>query len=315
MQEFDAIVVATGHYHACNIPDIEGLAAWKKNFPDRVNHSKLYRKPDSFRDQNVLLVGAGVSSTDIARELGGVARSIYQVSRGGDYDLPPFLLPENATRVGAIRSFDPCESNTTENGAIPGTITLISGQRLCDIHRVILCTGYHVSFPFMRQYHADGVRAEDGDETVLVTDGKQTHNLHKDIFYIPDPTLSFIGVPYHIATFSFFEFQAMALAAVFAGWTPLPPEIVMREQYRERLRLQGAGRTFHSMKAEGAEIRYVADLVHMVNDGIGGGVKMTGHSQRWFEAYERRLKRLEAIFARKTDGHSAEELPRFVSSC
>lgn len=50
-QTFDAIVIASGHYHACRVPDIPGLAAWKKQWPTRVQHSKSYRHPREFIDQ------------------------------------------------------------------------------------------------------------------------------------------------------------------------------------------------------------------------------------------------------------------------
>jgi cation diffusion facilitator CzcD-associated flavoprotein CzcO len=76
------VIVATGHYHAPNIPDLQGLAAWKAAFPDRVWHSKRYRRPEQFRGQNVLLIGAGVSSKDIANDLGNVAANVFQSSRG-----------------------------------------------------------------------------------------------------------------------------------------------------------------------------------------------------------------------------------------
>lgn len=210
MQHFDAVVVASGHYHAPNIPDIPGLAEWKESVPDRVSHSKQYRKPDDFAGQNVLLIGAGVSSVDIARDLGTTARAVFQSSRGGAYDLPSHLLPENGIRVGGIESFDSLESAVpSSDGSIPATVTLKSGEKLCDIHKVVICTGYHVSLPFLRQFHADDTPVEDADPFTLVTNGQVTHNLHKDIWYIADPTLSFIGVPFHVATFSLFEFQAM----------------------------------------------------------------------------------------------------------
>lgn len=244
-----------------------------------------------------------------------MAKSIYQVSRGGMYDLPTSLLPANAVRVGAIQSFDACEADLAESGAISGTVTLVSGQKLCDIHQVILCTGYHVSFPFMRQFHADEVRAEDADERVLVTDGQQTHNLHKDIFYIPDPTLTFIGVPYHTATFSLFEFQARAVAAVFAGWSSLPSEAEMRKEYLQRLRRKGSGRTFHSLKDKDQEIRYVNDLVQEINEGRRGGEMMVGHSQKWLEAYYRRIKRHEALFANRHQSDPAKEPSQHIISC
>jgi cation diffusion facilitator CzcD-associated flavoprotein CzcO len=58
LQEFDSVVVASGHYHSPNVPDIPGLKEWKKRWPDRVQHSKGYRKPDDFKDQ----VGTGIKN-------------------------------------------------------------------------------------------------------------------------------------------------------------------------------------------------------------------------------------------------------------
>jgi len=302
---FDAVVVANGHYHAPNIPDITGLKDWKESFPDRIQHSKLYRRAANFQDQNVLVIGAGVSSTDIARELGGVAKAVFQSSRGGAYDLASHLLPDNAARVAGVHSFERLTSSaslSTPQTAIPGTVVLTDGTRLCNIHRVILATGYHSSLPFLRSFHDDKVSSAEADDRVLITNGLQTHNLHKDIFYIPDPTLAFVGIPFHTATFSFFEFQAVALAEVLTGRVSLPSEKAMRSEYRERLLKKGAGRPFHSMKGQGQETSYVKELVEWVNgelqadSEVEDGAVMRGHSAKWLESYARRLLRLEALF-------------------
>jgi thioredoxin reductase len=307
---FDAVVVANGHYHATNIPDVPGLKEWKEAFPDRIQHSKLYRRASSFQDQNVLIIGAGVSSTDMARELGGVAKTVYQSSRGGPYDLSSHLLPENAARVAGIQSFErltSSESLSTPQNAIPGIVVLTDGTRLCNIHRVILATGYHSSLPFLRSFHNDNVTSAEADDRVLITDGLQTHNLHKDIFYIPDPTLAFIGIPFHTATFSFFEFQAVALAEALTGRVSLPTEEAMRSEYRERLQRKGAGRPFHSMRGQGQEIGYVKELVEWVNGELQANGEsedqalMRGHSKKWFESYARRLLRMEALFGATRD--------------
>jgi hypothetical protein len=286
------------------------LKEWKETFPDRIQHSKLYRRAASFQDQNVLIIGAGVSSTDMARELGGVAKTVYQSSRGGPYDLSSHLLPDNAARVAGIQSFErptSSESLSTPQTAIPGTVVLTDGTRLCNIHRVILATGYHSSLPFLRSFHNDNVSSAEANDRVLITDGLQTHNLHKDIFYIPDPTLAFIGIPFHTATFSFFEFQAVALAEALTGRVSLPSEEVMRAEYRERLQRKGAGRPFHSMRGQGQEIGYVKELVEWVNGELQGNGEaegqtlMRGHSKKWFESYARRLLRLEALFGATRD--------------
>lgn len=342
MQFFDAVVVASGHYHAPNIPDIPGLAAWKKAYPDRVSHSKRYRTPDDFAGQNVLLIGAGVSSTDIARDVGVHARAVYQSSRAGPYDLPSHLLPENGTRISGIESFSTPESAVpSSDGSIPATVTLRSGEKLCNIHKVVVCTGYHASLPFLRQFHADNTSVEDADPFTLITNGQANHNLHKDIWYMPDPTLSFIGVPFHVATFSLFEFQAMvsqastivvgdlveqrsltislqALAQVLAGKVSLPSTEVMREEYLARQQRKGAGRSFHSLKGRGEEIAYVQDLVNFVNEEKGrvsGEQLMSGHTNKWLEAYQRRTQRQEALFSAVRDPDVEKSALALILQC
>lgn len=316
-QCFDAVVVASGHYNAPNIPDIPGLADWKRQFPNTISHSKRYRTNEGFEEQNVLLIGAGVSSTDIARDLGATAQTIYQSSRSGPYDLPSHLLPNNAARVEGIRWFDSLDSEVlNDDGSIPGSITLTSGRKLCGIHRIVVCTGYHVSFHFLRQYHDDLMRPEQADGSVLVTNGQQTHNLHRDIFYIPDPTLAFIGVPYHVATFTLFEFQAMAMASVFAGQTKLPPTMAMRKEYEERLERKGAGRTFHSLRGYNEEVDYVDDLVSMVNRGQNKVTSpMQGHSKEWLMAYHRRRQRQKALFSTIRDSRIEKRVLAQIQGC
>jgi MFS transporter, ACS family, pantothenate transporter len=247
------------------------------------------------------LIGASVSSTDIAKELGPFAKIIYQSSRGGLFDLPATLLPENAHRIRGIESFNlstqpKClESNEIldETQNIPQTVTLVDGTILDNIDRVLICTGYHCSFPFLKDYHQDSVRPEEVDETTLVTNGEQVHNLHKDIFYIPDPTLSFVGVPYHVATFTLFEFQAMAVAAVYSGKARLPEETAMRAEYEARVQKNGFGRGFNSLK--GQDIQYADSLVNWINGDAKSdeGSRIEGHSKEWQAVYEDFLMKLK----------------------
>lgn len=45
------MVVASGHYNDGLVPDFPGLKEWKAAWPERVQHSKRYRRPDDFKDQ------------------------------------------------------------------------------------------------------------------------------------------------------------------------------------------------------------------------------------------------------------------------
>jgi cation diffusion facilitator CzcD-associated flavoprotein CzcO len=304
--EFDFIVIASGHYNLPRIPDTIGLGEWKAAFTDRVIHSKQYRRPDRFRGKNLLIVGAGVSSVDICRELGEVANRIYQSVRGGAFDLPSTLLPKAAERVAEVARYELSSRSDRDvplapHEHIPGSAILKDGRVLDDIDYVILATGYITSYPFLSQLHSDTVpAAEAGPDLIVTADGEMAHNLHKDIFYITDPTLAFVGVPYYIATFSLFDFQSQIVARVFAGKAILPSEEKMRVEFQDRVQERGLGRGFHSLRLPGQEVAYVKDLVDWVNrDAKHLGVdEMRGHSQAWLDAHEALKERMKKLLGK-----------------
>lgn len=223
------------------------------------------------------------------------------------------MLPENGHRVDEIVSYDaPASSKIDQlrsDEPIPGTVTLKSGQKLCDIHHVILCTGYHLTLPFLSHLHSDSTPASQANNEVLVTDGTQFHNLHKDIFYIPDPSLVFIGVPFFTATFTLFEFQAMVVAKVFSGQARLPSEFAMREEYREKVKAKGYGKAFHSLKEK--ETDYVDELLAWVNEDLRavGRNALSGHTESWHSKRKELTERMKAMFA----GAASEK--RFEVTC
>lgn len=234
---------------------------------------------------------------DIGREASHIAKKIYQSSRGGPFDIPVAMLSAETERVAGIASFE-----LPSDQSVPGSVTLLDGTILSGVDRVVICTGYLFTLPFLLDLHNDSITPEQADDTVLVTDGTQLHNLHRDIFYIPDPTLAFVGIPFYTATFSFFEFQAIAVAAVFSGRAWLPSTEEMRAQYVERVKRKGVGRALHDLK--GASIQYVDELVEWLNSQaeVTDAEKVEGYSQEWQE--ESKLipkKYVELVKAKDTD--------------
>lgn len=47
-EEFDAVIVATGHYNVPYLPDTPGLVELENNFPGTIKHSKHYRSKTDF---------------------------------------------------------------------------------------------------------------------------------------------------------------------------------------------------------------------------------------------------------------------------
>ena len=80
-----AVVVATGMDHTPIIPDWPG----REDFKGKVIHSADFRNAGAYRGQQVLVVGAGNSATEIAVHLaeGGARRTMLAVRT------PPLLLP------------------------------------------------------------------------------------------------------------------------------------------------------------------------------------------------------------------------------
>jgi hypothetical protein len=159
--------------------------------------------------------------------------------------------------------------------------------------------------PFLPDYNEGEL-----SETAIVTDGQQFHNLHQDIFYIPDPTLAFVGVSFYTATFTLFEFQAIAVAAFLSRTAQLPSLESMRAEYQERVNLKGYGRSFHSLKGE--EEPYVQKIIEWVNsDREKQGLPLVqGHTDSWLEGKKAHVERLTLLFQGAIPfGNIAEPLP------
>lgn len=311
---FDAVVVGSGHYHTPLIPNITGLAEAKAKWPSEIMHSKSFRSSEGYEGKvgftqrkeerfpiltllkNVLLIGGGVSSVDIAREISPVAKHVYQSTRNGAFNIPATALPGGTSRIEEVISFDVASSGMSSDKHMPLVANLISGQTLHDIDIIVLCTGYQMVLPFLPQYNEPGIPATSVNDSAIVTDGTQFHNLHHDVFYIPDPTLAFVGVSFYTATFTLFEFQAIAVAALFSGISQLPSTESIRQEYRNRVKEKGYGRSFHSLKGE--EEAYVKNLIEWVNAGrVHHGLSLIeGHTWAWVEEKKVHVEKLHLLW-------------------
>lgn len=119
------------------------------------------------------------------------------------------------------------------------------------------------------------------------------HNLHRDVFYIPDPSLAFVGTAYSVTSFAFSEYQAIAIAAVFSGRVKMPLEQEMRAEYDARILNKGHGRQFHTLKED--ELNYVSELLTWLNQGQLVQ-PIEGYSEQWLLQYQERREWLKSVF-------------------
>ena len=92
-EEFDAVVVASGHQGEPMHP------AWKDDFVGQYLHSHSYRVPEPFRDQRVLVVGMGNSAVDIASDICVVTSATTISARSPVLVMPRMLFGVPTARV------------------------------------------------------------------------------------------------------------------------------------------------------------------------------------------------------------------------
>ncbi|KAK9712157.1 monooxygenase [Basidiobolus ranarum] len=232
-EDFDAVIVCSGHYYVPYIPNIKGLHELSEKQPNRLLHSREYKRPEIYKDMSVMVVGAASSGIDIARDLSFHCKSVYQSVRNNQGSADIGESPGTGSASENKIQFKPEMEfiDTTNN-----KIHFVDGTQL-DIPDVILfATGYLYSFPFLSQLERTNKSVEKvDDDSVLITDGMQVHNVYQQIFYIPNPTLAFIGLPVKVVPFPMAQYQAAYVAQVFSEKVNLPSQQEMKEWYQEQL--------------------------------------------------------------------------------
>ncbi|CZT05624.1 related to flavin-containing monooxygenase [Rhynchosporium graminicola] len=234
--EFDAVVMANGHYGVPFIPNVKGLEEYLKIFPGRVVHSKIYRTPLLYKNKKILTIGNSASGHDITNDLvSAAALPVYQsrrsVSRWDGAEAPPGIAWKPV-----IKEFLPS-----------GRIIFEDGTHLDDIETIIYCTGYKASFPFWNVKN-NGHEIWDYERNKLVKSYIHT-------FFHDFKTLGIVGIP-RVLTFRSFEYQAIALARLFSGREAMPlPSLEEQEKWergREE-RVKRESKKFHEIAWETGE--------------------------------------------------------------
>lgn len=198
VEEFDYVVVATGHFSTPNMPYFEGLEA----FPGRILHAHDFRDALEFKNEDILLVGSSYSAEDIGTQCYKYGTKSVTIS----YRSQPlgYEWPEGIKEVPLVTHFE-------------GDVAHFADGTSQSFDAIIMCTGYLFHFPFLP------------DELRL-----QTHNclypanLYKGIFWQPNPKLIYLGMQDQYFTFNMFDAQAWYARDVIMGEMALP-DLATRE--------------------------------------------------------------------------------------
>ncbi|KAI0883986.1 putative dimethylaniline monooxygenase [Annulohypoxylon maeteangense] len=238
-EEFDAVILANGHYSVPYVPHVDGLEAYIAAYPGRVLHSKYYRTPLPYTNKKVLVIGNSASGHDLTAELVSTATlPVLQSRRSAsrwDGDVPP----PGIRWKPVIQSYS----------ASTGEIHFSDGTTLSesDIDHVIYATGYKPSFPFWNSARNGGPLFDYAANKLV---GNYLHT-----FIRAHPTLAIVGIP-RVLTFRSFEYQAVALARLFSARnTGVLPSVSEQERWeREREeRTRRERRKFHDVDWESGE--------------------------------------------------------------
>jgi trimethylamine monooxygenase len=192
VEQFDYVIVATGHYSVPNVPSYEGFAT----FPGRVMHSHDFRDAHEFAGKDLLVMGSSYSAEDIAlqsKKYG--ARSVtitYRTKAMG------FSWPAGIEEVPLLTKM---EGNTAH----------FADGSTRDVAAIVLCTGYRHSFPFIE----DALRLRTANELY-------PPNLYRGVFWLDNPKVMYLGMQDQYYTFSFFDVQAFNARDFVLGRLTLP---------------------------------------------------------------------------------------------
>lgn len=222
-EEYDAVIVANGHFIVPYIPDIPDVRAWNETYPGAITHAKYYRDPAEYAGKKVVVIGNSASGSDISTQIAQYCAhpllwsmkspSIFKVGTSpAKRELPPIAKFLPSTRGVEF------EDGTVEN----------------DVDAVVFATGYFYSLPFLENV-----------EPRLIRDGSHVQHTYQHVFYTPRPTLSFLALPQRVIPFPVAEAQAAAVARVYSGRLALPPIDAMQDWERGVIEEMGDGRNFH----------------------------------------------------------------------
>ncbi|MGP4046104.1 NAD(P)-binding domain-containing protein [Streptomyces sp. 2A115] len=206
-EEFDWVIVGTGHFSTPNFPEYPGFST----FPGRVLHSHDFRDAGEFAGKDLLVLGGSYSAEDIAlQSLKYGAKSVtisYRSSPMG------FGWPEGIREV-------PCLER------VEGRTAHFADGTAQDVDAIVLCTGYQHRFPFVEE------------ELRLRTDNNlYPEKLYKGVAWTANPRFMYLAMQDQYYTFTMFDAQAFYVRDVVLGRIDLPDAAAMEADiaaWRER---------------------------------------------------------------------------------
>ncbi len=196
-EEFDYVVVSSGHFSTPNMPHFPGL----ERFPGRVMHAHDFRDAVEMEGKRLLMVGSSYSAEDIATQCykygcKSVTFSYRTKPMGFDWQEAFEEKPLLTKVAGKTAHF---KDGTT-----------------AEVDAIVMCTGYLHNFAFL----PDDLRLQTRNRLY-------PENIYKGIFWTKNPKLIYLGMQDQYYTFNMFDAQAWYARDVILGRIALPSKAEM----------------------------------------------------------------------------------------
>ncbi len=191
-QEFDYLIVASGHFSVPYIPEYKGM----DSFPGRILHSHDFRDAEEFRNKNVVVLGSSYSAEDVALQC--YKYGAKSVTIGYRNNPMGFKWPKGMKEVHYLDRLE-------------GKKAIFKDGHIQEVDALILCSGYLHHFPFLE------------DKLKL-----KTHNrlyppkLYKGVIWQDNQKLMYLGMQDQFHTFNMFDCQAWYARDVVMGKIKIP---------------------------------------------------------------------------------------------
>ena len=224
-EQFDWVVVATGHFSTPNVPHYPGF----ETFNGRVLHAHDFRDAREFAGKDILILGTSYSAEDIGSQCWKYGcKSVTVAHRTAPMG---FKWPDNWQEVPALVK-------------VEGRTATFKDGTTKDVDAIILCTGYKHHFPFL----PDDLRLKTANRLA-------TADLYKGVVWVKNPKLFYLGMQDQWFTFNMFDAQAWWARDVILGRIALPDRAAMDADVADRVAREDAGEDAHDA------IQYQGDYV------------------------------------------------------
>ncbi|KUJ09939.1 uncharacterized protein LY89DRAFT_689834 [Mollisia scopiformis] len=180
---------------------------WEAAYPGSIIHSGDFRDAQDFEDKKVVIIGGGPSYFDIAKRISPYVKGDILISTKKRL---PMLSSPNQRNVSS-----PMQLLLEERG-----VAFVNDEREHNIDIILLCTGYEYEYPFIPKLKVS-------------KDGKSLLDVWKQMFWIQDPTLAFVGLPKMSAIFTVVEAQSAYVARALSGRITIPSKPGMQNELKQ----------------------------------------------------------------------------------